>query len=322
MSATSYAVIGTGGVGGYYGGLLQRAGHVVDFLARSDADFIEKNGLRVESKFGDFHLPGVRAHRDAGALPPCDVVLVTLKTTQNQALAQLLPSILSTNRSKPPIIALLQNGLGIEATIAHLVPGCVIVGGLCFLCSNKVGPGHVRHLDYGLVTFAEHRANGAAAGVTDAVNRLAQDFEHAGVATRRAEDLVQARWQKLVWNVPFNGLSVALDAMTDELLRDEHARRLVKELMSEVVAGASAWGKTIDSTFVDRLIEDTERMRPYATSMKLDYDAHRPLEIEAIFAAPLRAASEKGRRLACMEMLTRQLQFLDSRNTRPSWQGR
>ena len=153
------------------------------------------------------------------------------------------------------------------------------------------------------------------AGATDAVLALVDDLAGAGIAASALDDLALGRWKKLVWNIPYNGLSVVLDAGTDELMADAATRSLVEALMREVVAGAAACGPRIPDAFVQQMLDDTERMIPYATSMKLDYDAGRPLELDAIYGAPLAAAREAGHEMVRVQALYEQLRFLDRRRT-------
>jgi 2-dehydropantoate 2-reductase len=141
------------------------------------------------------------------------------------------------------------------------------------------------------------------------MRQIADDFERAGIPIQLSEDLLLARWQKLVWNIPYNGLSVVLDARTDELMADSYARSLVEQLMSEVVAGAAATGRIIGDRIIQQMLNHTEKMTPYRTSMKVDYDEKRPLEIEAIFGNPLRTATAVGVDLPLISILYRQLTF-------------
>lgn len=310
MHFKSYAVIGTGALGGYYGGRLQQAGAEVHFLLRSDYEHVRQHGLRIESSAGDFELPRVRAYRQAADMPPCEVVLITLKSTQNHWLPELLPPLVKDDT----IVAVLQNGLGIEAEAAAIVGPDKVVGGLCFICSNKVGPGHIRHLDYGQITLGEYTADDSAGGVTTRLRCLAADLEQARIPLALADDLVTARWKKLVWNIPFNGLSVVLDAATDALIRCEQTRLLAIGLMQEVLAAAAAvHQRHIPASFIQDMVAATAQMQPYRTSMKLDYDAGRPLEVEAIFGRPLRLAQAAGLKVEYLEMIYRQLKFLDGR---------
>ena len=302
----SYAIIGTGALGGFYGARLQRAGCELHFLLHSDYEHVLEHGLICESKDGDFTLPKVNAYADARNMPKCDVVCVCLKTTQNLLLPQLLPSLVKDDS----VVLVMQNGLGVEEQVAGIVGTERVVGGLCFLCSNKVGPGHIRHLDYGLVALGEF----ATRGISERMRAIARDLQRAGIPIQLAEDLVVVRWQKLVWNIPYNGLSVVLDANTAELMMNPHSRQLVEAIMWEVVTGARACGATVTDDIIQKMLSNTEKMTPYRTSMKIDYDAHHPMEVEAIFGNPLRTAQRAGARSPLLEELYRQLKFLDARN--------
>lgn len=321
-----YAVLGTGALGGFYGARLQQAGLDVHFLLNRDYEAVQQRGLIVESVDGDFVLPQVQAYAAVGQMPPCDVVIVALKTTHNQLLPELLPPVLAPNG----VVLVLQNGLGIEPAVAQIVGSQRVMGGLCFLCSNKIGPGQIRHVDYGQITLGDYAADSATGqiyqpcGITPRMQQIAADFQQAGIAIEAAPDLLLARWKKLVWNIPFNGLSVVLNATTAEMMTDPAARDLAAALMQEVLQAAAATlqmlspeplpNRRIPPEFIQTMLDYTESMKPYRTSMKLDYDEQRPLELEAIFGNPLRLAAQAQLALPQIQMLYRQLQFLDQRN--------
>jgi len=303
-----YAILGTGALGGFYGARLNRSGAEVHFLLHSDFDHVRDHGLVIDSKDGDFVLPKVQAYRDVRDMPPCDVAMVALKTTQNHLLPMLLPPVLAPRG----VVLLMQNGLGGEEEAARAAPGHDVVAGLCFLCSNKAGPGHICHLDYGTVRFAQYGGDTAVVPVSDRMREIAEDFTRAGIQVDMKEDLLLARWQKLVWNVPMSGLSVVLDTDTLALMADPQTLALAEELMLEVVAGARACGRDIRDSFVRKMIDMTVAMPPYHASMKIDFDAGRPMEVESIYGNPLRAAGAAGADLPLVEMLYRQLKFLDA----------
>jgi 2-dehydropantoate 2-reductase len=305
-----YAILGTGALGGFYGARLCRAGGDVHFLLHSDFAHVRRHGLVVDSKDGDFVLPSVHAYGDVRDMPRCDVAVVALKATHNHLLPSLLPPVLADGG----VVLLMQNGLGGEEEAARAAPGHAVVAGLCFLCSTKVGPGHIRHTDYGTVRFAESTLDGTAAGITESMRSIGQDFAEAGIDVDVLADVVLARWQKLVWNIPMSGLSVVLNADTRALMTDTHARALVEDIMREVVAGARACGRAIDDGFVQKMLAMTLAMAPYRASMKVDFDDHRPMEVEAIHGNPLRAAEQAGARMPLVATLYRQLKFLDARN--------
>ena len=298
----TYAIIGTGALGGFYGCRLQRAGCPVHFLVHSDYEHIVQHGLICESKDGDFALPKVAAYREVRAIPPCDVVIVALKATQNQLLPSLLP--------KSGAVLLMQNGLGGEELIAEHVGSGRVLSGLSFLCSNKVGPGHIRHLDYGQVALGEF----ATRGTSDRLQAVAADFERAGIPVQLLDDFRVARWNKLVWNIPYNGLSVILQATTAELMAQSATRQLCEEIMWEIVADARACGVPVEDGVVGKMLDHTAKMAPYRTSMKIDYDEHRPMEVEAIFGNPLRTAQGAGQASPRLDTLYRQLRFIDEGN--------
>ncbi len=310
MSNQTYAIIGTGAVGGLYGAKLQKAGHKVNFLLRSDYQHVAEKGLIIESVDGDFTLPEVDAYNDVKKMPNSDVVVVALKATQNHLLPELLPPLVNKNT----VVLLLQNGINIEPEISQIIGGNTLIGGLCFVCSNKVGAGKIRHIDYGTISIGQYFPNNRPAGITEQMREIAKDFEQANIPIELSEDLLLARWKKLVWNIPYNGLSVVLDARTDEIMANTDTRFLAEQLMWEVVAGAKSCGRIIDDHFIQKMLDHTEKMKPYLTSMKLDYDGKRPLEIEAIVGNPLRMAKEAGVDLPMISLLYRQLKFLDVRN--------
>ena len=306
MEPRSYAIIGTGALGGFYGARLQRAGCDVHFLLHTDYEHVARHGLICESKDGDFALPRVNAYRDVRDMPRCDVVVVALKAMQKHLLPELLPPVVKDGGA----VLVMQNGLGGDEEVAKIVGPQRVMGGLCFLCSNKVGPGHIRHLDYGHVVLSEFSQR----GVSERMRGIADDFQRAAIPIQLAEDLAIGRWQKLVWNIPYNGLSVILNATTAELMADPHTRVLAEQIMWEVVTDAAACGRCIAPDFVQEMLDRTDRMKPYRTSMKIDFDERRPMEVEAIFGNPLRATQQAGAKSPLIETLYRHLKFLDARN--------
>lgn len=310
MTTQRFAVIGTGAIGGLYGARLAAAGRPVTFVGRSDVATLRSEGLVVTSPEGDLVLDAVTATDDPATVGPVDVVLVTIKTTGQAALAELLPPLMGPDT----IVVLMQNGFGLEADVADLVPGATVLGGMCFVCATRTAPGHIAHLDYGAVTLGEHTGDGAPAGVTAAVTTVADALVGAGIEVSRQPDLLAARWRKLVWNMPFNGLSVVLDTSTDALVGTPRLRALVRAMMDEVVAASAAHGHPAGEDFAERMIANTEAMRPYAPSMKLDHDARRPMELAAIFHTPLQVAAGLGVAMPRLSMLADQLHFLDARN--------
>ena len=298
-----YGIIGTGAIGGYYGAKLAHAGQEVHFLLRSDYEYVKQHGLQVDSCDGSFHLDDVNAYQRPEDMPVCDVVLVCLKSVNNSKLLALLPPLLHDRT----LVVLIQNGIGVEEDVQKMFPDVQLAAGLAFICSAKTQPGIVSHQCYGSINLADYSCRDEAL-----IQTVVDEFREAGIETGLVE-YHEARWKKAVWNMPFNGMTVALHTQTDLLLKNKSTRQLIREQMMEVVTTAQHLGvKNIDESFVDKMIEMTDAMTPYSPSMRLDYDFHRPMEIYYIYSRPLEIAREADCRMSKLEMLEAELRFLET----------
>lgn len=295
-----YGVVGTGAIGGYYGSKLAYSGKEVHFLAHRDYLYMKEYGMQVDSCDGSFHLDHVNVYQYTKDMPKCDVVLVGLKTTNNHLLAELLPPLLH----EKTVVVLIQNGIGVEADVQEMFPDLQLVAGLAFICSAKTEPGRVNHQCYGSINLGNYSCKDEAL-----FNAILNDFKEAGVQAASVP-YEEARWKKAVWNMPFNGMTVALDTQTDLLLKHPSTRKLIRDLMMEVVGAAQHLGVTgLTEAFVDKMIETTDAMTPYSPSMKLDYDFHRPMEIHYIYTRPIEIARAAGFPMPKLEMLEAELRF-------------
>ncbi|MGE4586432.1 MAG: putative 2-dehydropantoate 2-reductase [Mangrovibacterium sp.] len=303
MNKLTYAVVGTGGLGGYYGGRLAHAGRDVHFLLHSDYEQVKQNGLQVYSVNGDFHLQHPCVYSRTENMPVCDVILICLKTTSNKLLKELLPPLLH----QQSLVILLQNGLGVEAELDRLIPGLNLAGGLAFICSWKSAPGVIRHADLGKLSLGSYNLKSERV-----LEQVCTDFTSSGVPCNLSANLYASRWHKLLWNVPFNGLTVVMNTTTDRLMNHPSSRQLVLDLMLEVVCAARQCGVPLEEKQAYSMVEMTDRMTPYAPSMKLDYDNRRPLEVEAIYSRPIKEAAGAGYAMNAVAMLEKQLRFIQS----------
>lgn len=301
-----YAIIGTGAVGGYYGGRLANAGHDVHFLLHSDYEYVRENGFHVESCNGSFHLPRPNVYHSVHDMPQADVVIVALKTTRNALLAELLPPLLHPQT----LVLLIQNGIGLEPDVQKMFPGLWLAAGLAFICSAKTGPGQVSHQCYGHINIGNYSCPDA-----HIMEQLIADFNASGIKAAEVE-YHEARWKKAVWNMPFNGMTVVMDAQTDKLLQNPSTMALIRRQMLEVIGAARALGvQNIDESFADRMIQNTLDMVPYSPSMKLDHDFHRPMEIDYLYTRAIAEAHKAGFAMPCLEMLEAQLRFIQEKRT-------
>jgi len=311
-SSPRIGIIGTGAIGGFYGLMLASAGFDVHFLLRSEFEAVNTNGLRLESAVhGSLQMP-VHAYADVSDMPPCDWLLVGTKATSNAGLAPVIAKAAASDCK----VVLLQNGLGVEEQLRPLLPDNVhLLGGLCFICVNREAPGVICHQALGAVNLGYHSGPAADAGARQTIAEAgAELFRAAGIDSQAMSNLAQARWQKLVWNVPYNGLSVLLRACTTTLMGDSHSRSLIQALMAEVVDGARACGHELPQGYAEHLFAMTEKMPDYWPSMYHDFAQRRPLELDVIYAQPLAQARAAGSVMPRIEALYQALAFIDRQN--------
>jgi len=316
-------VVGCGALGSYYGAKLWQTGADVHFLLRSDYHIVRERGVIIESAGGNFTARPSAAQRPE-KIGSCDVVLIGLKTTANDCFADLLPPLVGPHTT----VLTLQNGLGNEEALARLFPAEQIMGGLCFVCLNRVHPGVISHLGHGYVVLGEYQR--APQPCTQA---LADLFQKSGVKCSVSDDLARAHWEKLVWNIPFNGLGVAglvgwaaFDAgmvpaevprrnglPTDELLADPHWESAVRGLMHETIQGAAALGHRLPADMADKMIERTRSMGAYRASTLIDFERGQPLELQSLFLEPWQQARRAGAVTPLLARLCTVLVELDRR---------
>jgi len=317
------AIVGCGAVGSFYGGLLHRTGVETYFLLRSDYAQVAAQGVHIQSVDGDWSFRPHAAQRPED-IGPCDLVVIALKATANrEAYPALLPPLVG----KDTLVLTLQNGLGNVEALASLFGAEKILGGLCFVCLNRVAPGVIRHLAHGRVMLGEFQRP-----ALPRTHALAARFQQGGVPCEVTDNLNLALWKKLVWNIPFNGLGVAGAAgyeavvtgqwkpsqplgpclSTRALLQDPRWLALVREIMLEVIHAARLQNLDIPESWADENIERTRVMGDYHASTLIDFTEGRLLEIEALFLEPLRRARAAGAECPRLDALCRVLQQLEA----------
>lgn len=298
------AVVGAGAVGSYYGAKLAGFGRDVHFLLRGDLAEVQRSGLRIRSRSGDLHVAKVNGYTSTAEIGPSDLVIIAVKTTANPDLLHLLPPLLHGKS----MLLTLQNGLGNEEFLARHFGAERVLGGLCFVGLNRVASGVIEHYDGGRMMLAEFGGY-----PQPRTHDIGWEFKRCGVVCTVAENLGFERWRKLVWNIPFNGLAVVAGGLdTAEILRDDTLRARALALMDEVIAGANACGYTLPTAVALKQIKTTETMRPYKPSTLVDFEAGKPLELEAIWGEPLRRATARGVHLPELERLYAELCTLDT----------
>lgn len=298
------AIIGAGSIGLYYGTKLALAGSDVRFLMRSGLELARREGVRVKSPDGDLHLAEPAVFGSTAEIGTVDLVIISLKVIDNPILKDLLPPLLGPKTA----VLTLQNGLGNEDFLAEHFGAERVLGGLCFVCLTRDTPASVEHFGHGTLSLGEYVTRGVSPRLGDVADR----FTEAGVETYAVEDLPLERWKKLVWNIPFNGLSVATGGKTvDRILAEPELFERCLRLMSETIAIADALGHPIPAEFADFQIERTRVMGAYQPSTLVDFLAGKPLEIEAIWGEPLERGRKAGVATPELERLVGELRERD-----------
>lgn len=279
-------VIGAGAVGAFYGSLLSQAGAEVSVVCRSDYDQVKQHDFIINSQaLGRWNFTPAQVLKnvtDFKGTP--DYILLCTKIIPTLDRVALIRPVVGRNTS----IVFIQNGVEIEQEMLNAFPNNELVSGLAFICCNRTGPGEILHLAYGRLALGN-----LPNGVSLKTAQLCELFNQSGIDCGAIDNIVTGRWQKCVWNAPFNPLSVLSGGLlTLDILQTQEF--FVRSIMQEICDIASAVGHPLPDDIVDTNIENTYAMPPYKTSMLLDYEADQPMETEAILGNALRAARRVG----------------------------
>lgn len=307
-SSPRVAWVGVGAIGLLYGASLARAGVETHLLLRSDYDAAMSGGIGVRSIDGDFRVPpgAFHGHQTSGSIPTPDLVVVSTKTTANGELPEILRPMVGAGT----YILTLQNGLGNEACLAEHFGGERVLGGMAYVSVHRIAPATAEHQHGGRLTIG--RFAGPPNAGTEAVAGL---LRRTGFPVEVLPSLTVGRWDKQLWNIPFNGLGAAMGANTEVLLRTDEGRSLVRGVMREVVAVARSEGvgeRDLPDSLIESKIRFTLGMGPYRTSMQLDRESGRPMEIDSIIGSVLRLAKNHSISTPLLEVLQVQLRAIDA----------
>jgi 2-dehydropantoate 2-reductase len=270
---------------------------------RGELSAIRRDGLRIRGKDEDVHAAKVNCYDSTKEIGACDLVLIAVKATSNAEIVDLIPPLLN----EETFLLTLQNGLGNEEFLAKNFGAERVLGGLCFICLSRTSRTTIERYDYGHIVLGEYGRKSQKR-----THELAERFKSSGVTCSVTDDLALERWRKLVWNIPFNGLSILAGGIdTEAILADESLHQSVVAMMDEVIAAANKCGHQLGSADAEKQMERTETMGAYKPSTLLDFEAGKPLEIEAIWGEPLRRALAAGAPAPRLEIIYSLLKSLD-----------
>lgn len=282
------AIVGVGGVGGYFGGRLAQAGADVIFIARGDnLAALRERGLRIESIVGDAWIAPVQATDDPSTVGPVDMVLVATKAWQlDGAIAQMRPLI----GPETGVVPLL-NGVEASDRLAQAFGDAHALNGVCYIFVARTEPGVVRHSGINpLIVFGE-RDNRRTARIEALRNWL----ERAGMRVTIPADIQAEVWRKFVFGATTSGLGAVTRAPMGLLRELPETRPLFVQGMREIVAVAQARGIDLDESAVTAALAQLDSL-PYETtaSMQRDIMAGRPSELDAQNGAVVRLGAAAG----------------------------
>jgi 2-dehydropantoate 2-reductase len=280
------AIVGSGAIGGYYGGKLAAAGSDVHFLVRGDLETLKRRGLHIRGPGEDVHPANVNCYNSTAEIGPSDLVVIAIKTTANHAVVDLTTPLLHERT----MLLTLQNGLGSEELLAKHFGAQRVLGGLCFIALRRISRTEIERYAHGDIVLGEF-----GCPRRPRTDEVAAEFRQAGIRCSVTDDLQLERWRKLVWNIPFNALSILAGGLdTAAILADAALREATLALMDEVVAAANGCGHALGREAIDEQMHRAATMGRYKPSTLLDWEAGRELELEAIWGEPLRRASAAG----------------------------
>jgi 2-dehydropantoate 2-reductase len=297
------AIVGAGAVGMYYGAKLAHAGSEVHFLMRGDLAEVRRKGIFVRGKDENFRVPNINCSDSTKEIGACDLAIITVKATSNPELVELVPPLLHEHTA----ILTLQNGLGNEEFFAEHFGAEHILGGLCFIAVERHSKSEVERYDYGLIVVGEF-----GRPAIERTRTIAAEFVRANVKCSLTDDVALERWRKLIWNIPFNGLSIVAGGIdTAAIVGDKNLRQLGLDLMNEVISAANVCGHSLPADAWTEHMKRTDSMAGFKPSTLTDWETGKPLEIEAIWGEPLRRGTAAGARMPRTEMVYTLLNKLD-----------
>jgi len=280
-------IVGTGGVGGYFGGRLAQAGHNVTFIARgAHKEAIEKNGLEVQSINGDFSVTKVNVTEKISEAEVPDLVIISVKAWQVKDIAQQLKSVIGQNTMVLP----LQNGVLASDELKEYLPEKNVLSGLCRIISKIDGPGKINHLAVDpTIVFGE-----CDNSKTDRVYALEKVFNDSGFKGRVAKDIQSDLWKKFISICVSAWLAVTRSTYGEVRAKPE-TRKVMRDLFDEVTELAHKKGINIESDFVDKTMAFIDTFPPESTSsLTRDIWEGKPSELEYQNGSVVKLADEIG----------------------------
>jgi 2-dehydropantoate 2-reductase len=278
-------IFGTGAVGGYYGGMLAKAGHDVTFIARGENyKVLKEKGLTLILGEEESRFP-IKVYDSSKGLGVFDYIFICTKSYHTEETCKLIKENVGENTA----IGSFQNGVENEDIILRYFGSRNAIGALVFVASKLKEPGVIYQFGY----------NGGFVGElgkskSERVQYISDVFQKCGVDVKVSEDILADLWNKLVWNTSFNSISVVTGKTVDEILSDSDTLELLKNIMEEVKAVAVAHDIAIREDTVQYNIDRSYYYKGFKTSMLQDFEKGREIELEGLVGVVIRKSKEKN----------------------------
>jgi len=281
------AIVGSGGVGGYFGGRLAAAGADITFLARgAHLDALRARGLRIISPKGDVHLPSVKAAGDTSEIGPVDIVIFAVKLYDTESALAALPPLLGPNTAVIP----LQNGVDSVATLTNAVGREHTAGGTCYVSAVIAEPGVIRH------TAMDHLIFGELDRIrSPRLLALREACQPAGFQTTLSDDITLDIWNKFVRLSVMSGMTAVTRSPLGVIHTDPELWSMLQMAVREAMAVAHAKGIAVPESTVDDVAKAYAGLPPQTKSSMLeDLERGRRLELPWLSGAVVRIGREVG----------------------------
>jgi 2-dehydropantoate 2-reductase len=281
-------VIGAGALGGLLGGMLARAGHAVSFVARgASLAALRSAGISVSTPDTTFATGPLAASADPADLGPCELVLVTVKSWQVEALAPSLAPLVAAGTLVVPV----QNGVEAPDQLARALGAGPVVGGVCHVLAMRDAPGRVRHIGPAPMLTMGEREGGASARL-DAVATV---LRSAGITAVISDDIRATLWKKLLFVEPFGSVGAVTDSPAEVVRAIPETRAMLGQAMKEVQAVAAGQGvRLAEDTAAQSLARFDTMPVGATTSMHRDLVEGRPSELHEQTGAVVRLGKQAG----------------------------
>ena len=268
------AVLGTGGVGGYFGARLARAGADVTFIARgAHLDAIRRNGLSIESKLGNLHIAAPRATDEPASAGPVDLVIFAVKLWDTESAARAALSLLGPSTA----LVSFQNGVQKDEILRSIVGDDALVGGVCYIAATIASPGVIQHAGtMQKLVFGEFDGNSSPR-----IEAFLSACKSAGIDAEISADIRRATWEKFVFLVGLSGTTATIRMPVGPIRSHPRTRALLLDAMREVVAVGRAEGVALPEDFAENRLAFCDQLpAEMSASMRTDLERGNRLEVE------------------------------------------